>query len=47
VLAEGTLSPAEGLKVLQDDARGEEVALFRAVYGDVVRQRNTAQGGAA
>ena len=46
VLAEGTLSPAEGLKALHDDARGEEVALFRAVYGEVVRQRQAAHGAA-
>lgn len=37
VLAEGTMSPADGMKLLADDARGEEIAMFRAAYGAVLR----------
>ena len=38
VLAEGTMSPEAGLRVLSEDARGEEIKMFRAVYGDMLRR---------
>ena len=37
VFAEGTLTAQQGLDILADDSRGEEVRMFREVYGDVLR----------
>jgi ubiquinone/menaquinone biosynthesis C-methylase UbiE len=35
VLIEGTLTPAQALQAMQDDSRGEEIALFRSAFTEL------------
>ena len=44
VQSEGTLTPQQALALLRDDARGEEIALFRAAFVELWRHHESAWG---
>jgi len=46
VLLEGTMTPAQALQAMQDDSRGEEIALFRSAFTELWKLNETNWGPA-